>query len=251
MNGHRSMQSNERCRSRMWMLQNQYWEKPRASSAALIRAIQRRTASSSCRRFRTDARWLRRGRTAKRIGFRIELLQQWRIFTNRPSCNSAPQRPDDGKLSPLRIRSKTHRAPTVPSSPSEFGRWPDDMRGSFLCGSVPPVDREKQRPSFEYIGEKKEDEPLLHLSPLNERDCQTSYDSRWETSAKATRAPNQFEGQVHKFPREGRDSSARIIGSIMPTSLPQSAISVKMSRFMSLPQSIIFIRISILQDIRK
>jgi hypothetical protein len=93
-----------------------------------------------------------RSAKADRSGFRIELLQQWRVFTNPPSCNSAPQRPDDGRLSPLRIRSKTHRAPTVPSSPSEFGQWPDDMRGSFLCGSVPPVDREKQRPLFEYTG---------------------------------------------------------------------------------------------------
>ena len=63
----------------------------RASSAALIRAIQRRTASSSCLRFRTDPRWMQRGRTTERIGFRIELLRQWRVFTNRPSCNSAPQ----------------------------------------------------------------------------------------------------------------------------------------------------------------
>jgi hypothetical protein len=52
--------------------------------------------------------------------------------------------------------------------------------------------------------EGKEEEPLLRLSSLNERDCHTSYDSRGETSAKASRTPNQFEGHVRKLPAKAR-----------------------------------------------
>lgn len=61
---------------------------------------------------------------------------------------------DRGKPSPLEIRSKTHRAPSVPLLPSEFGQWPADMRRSCPCGSVLPIDREKQYPSLRVYSRK-------------------------------------------------------------------------------------------------